>query len=415
MKFADGEERHIFGNAAPLFEEDGRVRGVVASFLDITRLRRAEAALIDANRRKDQFLAMLAHELRNPLGAMFNAVTLMSRSDIAQPPIKKMIEIIHRQVKHMTRLVDDLLDVSRLTQGKNTLKKEKVKLSTVVDYAVEMAHSIIENLGHRLVVSLPSELIFVHVDAPRLAQAISNLLNNAAKYTPQGGEIRLSGEYQNDEITIRVRDNGIGIAADDLPEVFHLFSQADRSLDRAKGGLGIGLALVKSLIELHGGRVIAKSDGLGQGSEFTLHIPNGAESDQIDSAHDEVEQSAPSRQRILVVDDNEDSANSLATLLEFEGHKVEVAYGARSALDCAEVFQPDVVVLDIGLPQMDGYEVATVLRGKKETQGATLIALTGYGQKEDRERAKQAGFDHHFIKPLDTAKLIGILTRRQLS
>ena len=410
LKFSDGEERHIFGNAAPLFEEDGRVRGVVASFLDITRLRRAEAALIHADRRKDQFLAMLAHELRNPLGTMLNAVTLISRSDVAQSPIKKMIEIIHRQVKHMTRLVDDLLDVSRLTQGKITLKKEKVKLSTVIDHAVEMANSIIEKLGHRLVVSLPSELIFVHVDAPRLAQAISNLLSNSAKYTPQGGEIRLSGEYQNDEITIRVRDNGIGIVADDLPEVFHLFSQADRSLDRSQGGLGIGLALVKNLVELHGGRVIAKSDGLGQGSEFILHIPTAAETDPIDAVRHEEEQAAHSRQRILVVDDNEDSANSLAKLLEFEGHNVEIAYGARRALDCAEVFQPDVVVLDIGLPEMDGYEVAAVLRAKKETQAATLIALTGYGQEKDRERAKQAGFDHHFVKPLDTAKLIGILT-----
>ena len=186
-------------------------------------------------------------------------------------------------------------------------------------------------------------------------------------------------------------------------------------LFRSQGGMGIGLALVKNLVELHGGRVIAKSDGLGQGSEFILHIPTGAETDQFDAARHEVVQSAHPLQRILVVDDNEDSANSLATLLEFEGHEVEVAYGARSALNCAEVFQPDVVVLDIGLPEMDGYEVARVLRGKQETQAATLIALTGYGQKEDRDRAKHAGFDHHFVKPLDTAKLIGILTRRQLS
>jgi PAS domain S-box-containing protein len=410
--------------------------GFIAAWRDVTERKRTEQAaqesgeraraqaeeltalmnvLSETDQRKDEFLAMLAHELRNPLAPICNAARVMRRLAPPGSQLQQMLEVIERQTDQLTRLVDDLLDVSRISQGKITLRKEKIDLLTVVGRAVETSRPLIDAGGHRLTVSLPSESPRLEGDLTRLAQVISNLLNNAAKYTEKGGNIWLTAEVLDGEVLLRVKDDGIGIPAVVLPRVFDLFVQADRGLDRAQGGLGIGLTLVKNIVGMHGGAVRALSAGPGQGSEFVVHLPVLAEpayparaeaTDPLVAG----ESRKASARRILVVDDNVDSAESMALLLGMEGQDVRTAYDGPGAIEVAGTFQPHVVLLDIGLPGMNGHEVAVHLRERLEMRKTVLIALTGYGQLEDRQRSMDAGFDHHLTKPIDYERL-GALIR----
>jgi signal transduction histidine kinase len=364
-------------------------------------LRRA-AELVDEDRRKDEFLAMLAHELRNPLAPIQTAAHVMRLKGPLAPDLQWANDVIVRQSQHLTRLVDDLLDVSRITRGKVTLHLQRVDLAMIAERAVEACRPLVDARKHNLRLSAPTGPVEVDGDPTRLAQVISNLLNNAAKYTEECGRIELVVERTAKEAIVRVRDNGIGIAPDLLPRVFDLFVQADRSLDRSQGGLGIGLTLVKSLVEAHHGSVTATSAGLGKGSEFTIRLPLKAAGVAVASCDGAAAPNATAaKRRILIVDDNVDAAESLAALLRLAGHETHLAFDGPSALTAAAEFRPSVVLLDIGLPGMSGYEVARCLRQHASHRDLLLIAVTGYGQEEDRQQARDAGFDHHFVKPMD--------------
>jgi two-component system CheB/CheR fusion protein len=409
---ADGTYRNVFARAVPVLERDGRIREWVGTLTDVTEKKKAEHEIQQANRRKDEFLAMLAHELRNPLAPMRNAVQVL-RIDPPRTQLQWARDVIYRQLQHITRLVDDLLDASRITQGKITLQREKVELAALVARAVETSRPLIEARRHQLTVKLPSEPIWLDGDPTRLAQVVANLLNNSAKYTEEAGQICLNGGIVGNEVVLRVRDTGVGIPANMLPHVFDLFTQADRSLDRSQGGLGIGLTLVRNLVELHGGRVEALSAGIAQGSEFVVYLralTNASDAISVSPATIVPLAVGTATLRILVVDDNPDAAETLALLLQFGGHDVRTAHEGESALETAYAFRPQVIVLDIGLPKMDGYEVARRLRQDPEMKKLFLVALTGYGQDEDRQRSKDAGFDHHLVKPVDPAELQSVLT-----
>jgi signal transduction histidine kinase len=366
----------------------------------------------EADQRKDEFLAMLAHELRNPLAPIRNALHIITmRGRERRQDVLQAWEIVVRQVEHMSRLVDDLLDVSRITRGKINLQREPLDVATIVARAVEGSQPQIDARRHTLEVALPADAGRVEGDPIRLAQVLWNLLNNAAKYTPEGGRIVVTAEKGQGEIAIRVRDTGMGIPAEVLPTVFDLFAQGERTLDRAEGGLGIGLTLVRQLTEMHDGTVEAFSEGPGRGSEFVVRLPllpeDVAEPDQGTCA---VEPSAPSApRRILVVDDNRDSAESLATLLRLIGNEVRTAHDGRQALEVAAEYRPDMVLLDIGLPVLNGYEVARRLRTEPGYGRPMLVALTGYGSEEDRHRSQSSGFDHHMVKPVDFGALQTLL------
>ncbi len=377
----------------------------------IAERRRAEEALREAGRQKDEFLAMLAHELRNPLAPIRNAVQVLQQLRLEEPTLDWGRAVIDRQVGQLTRLVDDLLDVSRLARGQISLKKEPIELRTIVERALETSRPLIEAHRHHLSVALPSEPVYLEGDLTRLAQALGNLLNNAAKYTEEGGRIGLTADRAEDHVVLRVRDSGVGIPPETLPYVFDLFTQGDRALDRAQGGLGIGLALVKKLVELHGGRVEASSPGPGQGSEFTLRLPTRSGPPALVAALAEpVESAAPAaRLRILVVDDNADSAESMAMLLHLQGYETRSALDGPAALEAAQVFRPELILLDIGLPGMDGYEVTRRLRTQPHMDKTVLVAMTGYGHQRDYLQAKAAGFDHHLVKPVDPEALQRVL------
>jgi signal transduction histidine kinase len=364
-----------------------------------------------ADRQKNEFLSMLAHELRNPLAPIRTAVDVLRLKGDGQPEIGWAREIIDRQTKHLVRLVDDLLDVSRITGGKIRLDLEVLNVASVVSAAVETSRPLIEESGHEMIVSLPEEPVWVRCDRVRLAQVLSNLLNNAAKYTQRGGVIRLAVERANGEALFRVSDNGIGIPAEMLPKIFELFTQVERSLDRSQGGLGVGLTVVKRLAEMHGGRVEAASSGPAGGSEFTVRLPAlEAPPEGEMAAESPVESRIPAAPlRVLVVDDNADAAESLAWLLKHGEHEVRTAHDGREALEMAQQFRPQAVVLDLGLPELDGYEVARRLRQREETRGTLLVALSGYSQQEHRRRSSEAGFDYHFVKPVDFGALQRIL------
>jgi PAS domain S-box-containing protein len=368
---------------------------------------RAEEALRDASRRKDEFLAMLAHELRNPLAPILNAAEALKLSGPSDAGQNWAREIIERQARHLARLVDDLLDVSRITRGKVTLVREPLDLATVVERAVETSRPLIDARKHRLSVTLPAESARVEGDLTRLVQVVGNLLNNAAKYTDEGGAIRLDVERAGNETLIRVGDNGMGMPADLLPRVFDLFTQSDRSLDRSQSGLGIGLTLVRSLVEMHGGSVEARSEGVGRGSEFIVRLPTLAPvaAPTAKGAEVAADRAGPRGLRILVVEDNADAAESMALLLRLRGHEAMIAHDGPSALAAAHSFAPQAVLCDIGLPGMNGYEVAARMRQTPGLERALLIALTGYGQEEARSRSKEAGFDHHLVKPVRPAAL----------
>jgi PAS domain S-box-containing protein len=369
------------------------------------------AALRDADRRKDEFLAMLAHELRNPLAPIFNAIQIARALGPVDARMQQTLDIIGRQVTHLTRLVDDLLDVSRVTSGKISLTKAPVDLADVISAGVELTRPLIDAKRQVLDLRLlqPGELCMVG-DATRLTQVVGNLLNNAAKYTETGGHIEIQIAREANDALVTVKDNGIGIEAELLPRVFDLFSQAERSLDRAQGGLGIGLSLVRTLVELHGGSVAASSAGRGRGSLFTVRLPlAGSPPQRTPMRRANPAEAGNTPRRILVVDDNVDSAESLRLLLELSGHQVSAAHDAATALARVAAFQPEVCLLDIGLPGMDGFELARRLRATLQAGTATYFALTGYGQEEDRKRAQEAGFAQLLVKPVEPGVLLALI------
>ncbi|MBI2571668.1 MAG: PAS domain S-box protein [Candidatus Schekmanbacteria bacterium] len=368
------------------------------------------AELADLNRRKDEFLAMLSHELRNPLAPILTAAHLLRDEGDDNPIRKQATAIIARQAGQLARLIDDLMEVSRITTGKVELFQERVDLCGIAKLAVQTVNPIIERHKHELAVSLPREPIWVFADAARMEQVVVNLLSNAAKYTEPGGHISLCVEQRDEEAILRVRDAGIGIAPELLPRVFDLFTQAARAPDRSQGGLGIGLTIVHRLVEMHRGRIQAQSDGLQRGSEFTIYLPVLKSPEQPGQPLPTEVAARPAQAlRVLVVDDNVDFADSLATLVRRSGHDVQVAYAAGPALAAAFAFSPDLVLLDIGLPDVDGYEIARRLRAHQRCKDVRLVAMTGYGQESYRRRSKELGFDDHLVKPGDPEKLKALL------
>jgi PAS domain S-box-containing protein len=411
--FDSGEVRHIYGNAVPLRNPDGSVRGAIAAFMDITQLKQAEEALREADQRKDEFLATLSHELRNPLAPLRNALQIMQLAGENMDTFARVRDMMDRQLAQLVRLVDDLLDMSRITRGKLELVKERLEVKAFVERAVETSRPLIEAAQHELTFTLPAESLRVEGDPVRLTQVVSNLLNNSAKYTPVGGHIWLTVERQGGQAVIRVRDNGIGIPTDMLVKVFDMFTQVDRSLERSQGGLGIGLTLVRRLVEMHGGTVEAHSTGRGQGSEFVVYLPLAV--DAVDGKGDNRKPgsaspatSVPAR-HILVVDDDRDTAESLAMLLRLMGNEVHIASDGPSALEATRALRPDLVLLDLGLPGMNGFEVAQQMRHMSELSGVVLVALTGWGQEENRRRSEEAGFNAHLVKPVEPAALQQLL------
>jgi signal transduction histidine kinase/CheY-like chemotaxis protein len=370
--------------------------------------------LAEADRRKDEFLAMLAHELRNPLAPIRNAAILLGADSLDRESELEARAIIGRQVDHMVRLVDDLLDVSRILRGKIELKIEPVELTSVINRAIETSQPLIHAHEHQLTLALPSEPVWLNGDAVRLAQALSNLLNNAAKYTDRNGRLRIAAQRDAQDVAIRIEDNGMGIEPDFLPHIFDVFMQADRSIARSQGGLGIGLTLVRSLIELHGGTVTAHSEGLGTGSTFTVRLPVISLAER--PSHVEFRPAEVRRLRVLVVDDNVGSARILAALLtKFWGHDVHMAFNGNDAVEAALQFRPELILLDIGLPGMSGYEVASHLRRHPEFDTTILAALTGYGQLEDRRKSHEAGFDEHLVKPTSVHDLQRLFAHPKLA
>jgi signal transduction histidine kinase/CheY-like chemotaxis protein len=375
------------------------------------------AALTDQHLRKDEFLAMLSHELRNPLAPILNAALLLRLQSnrnrlqgIENPILQQSAVIIERQVGQLAHIVDELLEVSRISTGRIHLQQKPIALGDVVENAVATVRSLMDQRKHELTVSLPTQAIWVHADAARLEQVVVNLLTNSAKYTDQGGRVWITVQQDGEEAVLRVRDTGIGMAPEILPRIFDLFTQAQRSLDRSQGGLGIGLALVQRLVEMHGGNVTVSS-ALGQGSEFVVRLPVvSPPQPQASSPPTETAQSTGPSLRVLVVDDNLDSVATLALLLKECGHDVRTAYDGPAALEAALDYRPNVVLLDIGLPGLDGFEVAKRLRQQPALQNTVLVAMTGYGAQSDLQRSFEAGFDHHLVKPGDIGKVLQILT-----
>ena len=408
LRGADGVFRPFLTRISPVKDPSGKVVHWFGTNTDITSQRDAEDALRRADRRKDEFLATLAHELRNPLAPIRNSVALLQR--LALPAAAELPrDIIDRQSRHLARLVDDLLEVSRITRGKLELHKEHVPLQRALADALESVKPQMERLRHELTVDLAREPLTIEADATRITQIFVNLLHNAAKFTPQSGRIALTAARQGDWAAVTVRDNGVGIPAEHVPRLFDSFSQVTPALERSTGGLGIGLALVRGLVDLHGGRVEARSAGPGLGSEFTVHLPLvHALAAAARRAPDDNPVLAAQRKRVLVVDDNTDTAESLRRLIEMLGHDAMEAHDGVEAVRACRAFAPDVVLLDIGMPRMNGYDAARAIR-REATRTPTLIAITGWGQAQDKQRAREAGFDGHFTKPVGLAVLQSVL------
>ncbi|MDB6044996.1 MAG: Multi-sensor hybrid histidine kinase [Gammaproteobacteria bacterium] len=427
----DGTEIAIEDSAAPIRDSNGNISGAVMVFHDVSARRRAEAdserlykaaqieianresadaALRDADRRKDEFLATLAHELRNPLAPIRQAALVSKAPGATEAQKRWSHDVIDRQVQHMSLLLDDLLDISRVTRGRLALRMQATDLASVIEVAVETARPALDGKRHVLSVELPSEPVRFTADPLRVAQVLSNLLTNAAKYTDPEGQIRLTAACDSDDVVIRVADSGIGISAAALPRVFNMFSQVHSATDRSEGGLGIGLALARGLIDLHEGKLEASSAGLGCGSEFTVRLPRRP---VMEAQHDESNTRATSTEircyRILIADDNRDSAETLAALLRMDGHEVTTVHDGPVALSAFGELKPQVALLDIGMPGLTGYEVARKMRQAASGASLTLIAITGWGQDVDKERAVAAGFDHHLTKPVDPRRLADML------
>ncbi|HXW06879.1 MAG TPA: ATP-binding protein [Vicinamibacterales bacterium] len=407
----DGACRIFRSTKSPLRDDAGQIIGVIGVSTDISTLKEAEQTLRDADHRKDEFLAMLAHELRNPLAAIRYAGQVLQCTDADAQTLRSAAEILNRQVAHMVRQVDDLLDVSRISRGSIELRKECTELAPIVRDAVEASRPLFARLDQQLTVTLPPSAMHVYGDPIRLAQIVGNLLNNASKFTDRGGRIWLTVQHEDEQAMIRVRDTGIGIPTHELSRIFDMFGQVDSSLERARDGLGLGLALVKNLVEMHGGTVGAASDGLGKGSEFVLRLPLVTGQPQPAALEQPVAARpvATAARRILIADDNQDSADMLRTLFEFMGHDVRTAADGLEAVEAAAMFHPDVVVLDIGMPRLNGYEAARRIREQQRGNGLTLIALSGWNREEDRQRSQREGFDAHLVKPVDLTALTMLL------
>ena len=404
-----GERFWALGIVTPTMDANGTHTGYSKILRDMTDRKRAEEGLQQADRRKDEFLATLAHELRNPLAPIRNGLQLLK---LTTDPATwgEAREMMERQLAQMVRLVDDLLDIRRITRNKLELRNAPVELWAVVQSAVETARPQIEAQGHTLTVTLPPQPIHLDADLTRLAQVFWNLLNNSAKYTEPGGRISLIVEREGNEAVVTVRDNGIGIPAESLSGLFEIFSQVDRSLERAQGGLGIGLALVKGLTEAHGGRVEARSEGVGRGCTFVVRLPVTQRKPTADKQADASQPVA--KGRILIVDDNRDGAASLAMLLTVMGNDTRTARDGLEGVELAEAFRPDLIVMDIGLPKLNGYDACRRIREQPWAKDTLIVAATGWGQDEDRRRSKEAGFDHHLVKPVDAAEMNRLLAER---
>ncbi|MFB9290500.1 PAS domain-containing protein [Pseudoduganella plicata] len=412
LRSASGEYRSFLIVAAPLRDANGTIVQWFGTNTDVTPIEQAQQELMDANRRKDEFLAMLAHELRNPLAPISTAAELLRLGVLDDAKVRQTSGVIARQVDHMTKLVDDLLDVSRVTRGLVTLRRELLDFNAVATEAVEQSGTLLDAKQHRLTVRLPEHAPLVHGDRTRLIQVLSNLLNNAARYSPSGSDVALTVEADEHEVRAIVADRGIGITPALLPHVFDLFTQAERSPDRSQGGLGLGLALVKSMVELHGGHADAHSNGAGQGSCFTITLPRARGTQAAASPAPARHPSAGTKQtRLMVVDDNVDAAQTLALLLETAGYATTVVAGGPEALQAVTQQPPALMFVDIGLPGMDGYELVRRLRALPGTAQARIVAVTGYGQPSDRARALDAGFDEHLVKPVQARAVYEILSR----
>jgi len=418
----DGRRINVSLTVSPIRDAGGRIIGASKVARDVTERRQAEEALLaerrkalevleEADRRKDDFLALLAHELRNPLAPLRNGLEVMRLAAGDATAVAKMRDVMDRQLSHMVRLVDDLLDVSRISRNKMELRRSRVLLADVISSAVETTQPALVAAGHQLTVSLPPEPIHLDADLTRLAQVFSNLLNNSAKYTARGGHIRLTATREGGQVSVAVQDDGVGIPAFALPNIFEMFSQVDRSIERSTGGLGIGLALVKGLVEMHGGTVEAASPGQGKGSTFTVRLEVLKDRTETPPGTLALEypDSAGLRRRILVVDDNRDSADSMAMMLQLQGNEVRTAHDGFAAIELAEQFRPQVILMDIGMPKLNGYEATRRIREQLWGQDMAVIALTGWGQEEDRARSKEAGCAGHLVKPVNVPDLEALL------
>jgi PAS domain S-box-containing protein len=406
----DGSKFWGSGLVMPLLDEREQLRGFTKVVRDMTERKRAEEALKEADRRKDEFLAMLAHELRNPLSAIHNAAQLARRPELPPEKLEWTKEVICNQVKHLAHLVDDLLDVSRITRGKIRLRLEPLDLAIILNRAVETARPLIDGRQHHLLVSIDRGPLPVQGDSVRLEQIFVNLLANAAKYTEPGGQIAIVAYAEGSEhLVVRVIDDGIGIDPAMLPRVFDLFAQIDQSLDRSQGGLGIGLTIARRLVEFHGGTIGVDSDGHGRGSVFTVRLPASASATEIPPDIEARPRLIRPGSKILVVDDNMETAGALAGMLEISGFDVRSVHDGRDAIEAARAYQPETVLLDIGLPGMDGYEVAERLRLEQGLEETMIIAITGYGEEQAFRRSKEAGFDHHLVKPVNYESLLDLL------
>jgi two-component system CheB/CheR fusion protein len=412
---SDGLYRWHLSRCVPLHDATGNLLKFLVTCTDIDEQKSAEEALREADCRKNEFLATLAHELRNPLAPIRNSLEILRLKEGDMAVMAQARSIMERQLSQMVRLIDDLLDVSRITSGRIQLRRERVELSQILQIALETSRPVITEAGHQLAISVPPEKIVLDADVTRLAQVFSNLLNNAAKYSEKRGRIQLVAERENDRIDVKVKDTGIGISREMLPKVFDMFVQADRRIERTHGGLGIGLTLVQRLVELHGGTVEARSEGPGKGSEFIVRLPI-LTPQPLPSKEESARPRAASvmgRSRIVIADDNQDAARSLAQVLEHEGNEIRLAHDGMEALEVAESYRPDIVILDIGMPKLNGYEVARRIREKPWSKRVLLVALTGWGQDEDQRRASEAGFDRHLIKPIDPGVVHEIVLESQ--
>jgi PAS domain S-box-containing protein len=416
VRRVDGSLGWTLSRAVPILDANGEIVEWFGAASDATRrkeaeeaLRRSQTELREADRSKDEFLAMLAHELRNPLAPLRNMLEVMKRATGDGDLVRQARDTMERQLGQMVRLVDDLLDVSRITRNRLELRKERVELAPVIYDVVEMCRPLVLCVGHEIAVSVPPEPIHLHADPVRLTQIFGNLINNSCKYTAPGGRIWLTTERQGNDVVVKVKDTGVGIPSDKLNGIFEMFAQVDRSLERSQGGLGIGLTLAKRLAEMHDGSLTAHSEGPGRGSEFVVRLPVLSEESKADPPPAPAAERHTMARRILVVDDNRDSATSLAMLLQMTGNDTQTAYDGLGAVEQAEAYRPDVILLDIGLPEMNGYDACREIRRQPWGKEVVVIALTGWGQDEDRRKSKDAGFNAHLVKPVDYAALLKLL------